>query len=66
MLEKLQRAHPTLRGHFAPIYLVGSNMLRAYLFFIYDNYTEKKKQHLAANFEFVNIRDRFSHQIFVY
>ena len=30
---KLQRAHPTLRGHFA--YLVGSNMLRAYLFFIY-------------------------------
>ena len=35
MLEKLQRAHPTWRGHFAPAYLVGSNMLRAYLFFIY-------------------------------
>ena len=32
---KLQRAHPTLQGHFAPAYLVGSNMLRAYLFFIY-------------------------------
>ena len=32
---KLQRAHPTLRGHFASAYLVGSNMLRAYLFFIY-------------------------------
>ena len=31
MLGKLQRAHPTLRGHFAPAYLVGSNMLRAYL-----------------------------------
>ena len=36
MLGKLQRAHPTLRGHFPPAYLVGSNMLRAYLFFIYD------------------------------
>ena len=35
MLEKLQRAHPTLHGHFASDYLVGSNMLRAYLFFIY-------------------------------
>ena len=33
---KLQRAHPTLRGHFASAYLVGSNMLRAYLFFIYE------------------------------
>ena len=33
MLGKLQRAHPTLPGHFAPAYLVGSNMLRAYLFF---------------------------------
>ena len=32
---KLQRAHPTSRGHFAYAYLVGSNMLRAYLFFIY-------------------------------
>ena len=32
---KLQRAHPTLRGHFASAYLVGSNMRRAYLFFIY-------------------------------
>ena len=35
-LGKLQRAHPTLRGHFAPAYLVVSNMLRAYLFFIYE------------------------------
>ena len=35
MLGKLQRAHPTSRGHFAPAYLVGSNKLRAYLFFIY-------------------------------
>ena len=35
MLGKLQRAHPILRCHFAPPYLVGSNMLRAYLFFIY-------------------------------
>ena len=35
ILEKLQRADPTLRGHFAPAYWVGSNMLRAYLFFIY-------------------------------
>ena len=35
MLQKLQRAHPTLRGHFAPAYIVGSNMLRAYLFLIY-------------------------------
>ena len=39
MLGKLQKAHPTLRGHFAPAYLVGSNMLRAYLFFIYGIYT---------------------------
>ena len=36
MLGKLQRAHPTLRGHFAPTYIVGSNMLRSYLFFIFD------------------------------
>ena len=36
MLGKLQRAHPTLPGHFAPAYLEGSNMLRAYLPFIYD------------------------------
>ena len=35
MLGKLQRAHSTKRGQFAPAYLVGSNMLRAYLFFIY-------------------------------
>ena len=35
MLGKLQRAHPTLRGHFASAYLIGSYMLRAYLFFIY-------------------------------
>ena len=32
MLGKLQRAHSTLRGHFAPAYLVGSNMLRAYIY----------------------------------
>ena len=37
MLGKLQKAHPTLLGHFAPAYLAGSNMLRAYLFFIYGN-----------------------------
>ena len=35
MSENIQRAHPTLRGHFAPAYLVGSDMLRAYLFLIY-------------------------------
>ena len=35
MLGKLQKAHPTLRSHFAPAYSVGSNMLRAYLLFIY-------------------------------
>ena len=35
MLGKLQGAHPTLRSHFPPAYLVGRNMLRAYLFFIY-------------------------------
>ena len=38
MLGKLQRVHPTLRGHFAPAYLVGSDMLGVYLFFIYDDY----------------------------
>ena len=27
MLGKLQKALPTLRGHFAPAYLVGSNKL---------------------------------------
>ena len=42
MLGNLQRAHPTLRGHFAPAYLVGSNMLSAYLFFIYDE-TQKTR-----------------------
>ena len=26
---------PTLRGHFGPAYLVGSNKLRAYLFLLY-------------------------------
>ena len=35
MLEKLQRAHHTLNGPFAPAYLGGSSKLRAYLFFIY-------------------------------
>ena len=43
MLGKLQRAHPTLRGHFAPAYLVDSNMLRAYLFFIYDVRTQRTR-----------------------
>ena len=39
MLVKSQRAHPTLRGHFAPAYLVGGKKLnRAYLFFIYGIY----------------------------
>ena len=37
MLEKLQRAHHTWQGHFAPAYLVVSKKLRAYLFFIYAN-----------------------------
>ena len=36
-MGKLQRAHPTLRCHFAFAYLVGSNIVRAYLFFIYGN-----------------------------
>ena len=36
MLGKLQRAHPTLHGHFAPAYLVGNNKFRAYIFSIYD------------------------------
>ena len=44
MLGKLQIAHHTLRAHFAPAYLVGSNMLRAYLFFIY-----------GLNIEFVSL-----------
>ena len=35
MLGKLQRAHQTLGGHFAPTYLGGSNKLRAYQFFFY-------------------------------
>ena len=35
MLRKLQRAHHTLRGHFAFPYLGVSIKLRAYLFFIY-------------------------------
>ena len=47
MLGKLQRAHPTLRGDFAPAYLVGSKMLRAYLFFIYG----KDPQKLLTNFD---------------
>ena len=38
ILGKLQSAHPTFRGHFAPAYLVGSNMLRSYLFFIYGKH----------------------------
>ena len=37
MLGKLQRAHPTLRGHFAHAYLAGSNIFRAYLFRIYGS-----------------------------
>ena len=35
MWESYKEPNPTLRGHFASVYLVGSNMLRAYLFFIY-------------------------------
>ena len=30
MLGKLQRAHPTLRGHFVPAYLIESDKLREY------------------------------------
>ena len=33
-LGKLQRPDHTLRGHFAPAYLGGSNKFRAYLFFV--------------------------------
>ena len=33
---KVTKSPSTLRGHFAPAYLLGSNMLRAYLFFIYE------------------------------
>ena len=58
MLGKLHRAHPTLRGHFALAYLVGSNMLRAYLFFIYGpspftviGFTYYSE---SANFELIN------------
>ena len=43
MLGKLQRAHPNWHGHFAPDYLVGSNMLRAYLFFFYGTDTFVKE-----------------------
>ena len=43
LLGKLQRAHPTLRGHFAPACLVGSNMLRAYVYFVYGFLTPTKK-----------------------
>ena len=32
---KVTKSPPHLGGHFASAYLVGSNMLRAYLFFIY-------------------------------
>ena len=50
---KLQRAHPTLRGHFASAYLVRSNMLRAYLFFIYGfnigGYSENHRGHVKQN-----------------
>ena len=31
MLGKLQRSHPTFRGHFAPAYLGGSNKLEVSL-----------------------------------
>ena len=43
-LVKLQRAHHTLHGHFASAYLVGSNKLRAYLFFIYESMAETEKK----------------------
>ena len=44
MFGKLQRAHHTLRGHFAPAYLVGSNKLRAYLFSIYGTFAFTSSQ----------------------
>ena len=44
MLGNLQRTHPTLCGHFAPAYIVWSNMLRAYLFFIYGYDTLSKQR----------------------
>ena len=43
MLGKLQRAHPTLHGHFVPAYFVGTNLLRAYLFFIYGTNSQNSK-----------------------
>ena len=64
ILGKLQRAHPTLRGHFAFAYLVGSNELRAYLFLIYASHGQfltifgkAESFKITRNFKF------FSHKI---
>ena len=54
MLRKLHRAHHTLCGHFAPAYLVGSNKLRAYIFFIYDVYTVSNAQNKYTSIVYIN------------
>ena len=53
---KLKRAHPTLRGHFDSAYLVGRNMLRAYLFFIYG-FTIYTTFHIDGIFNYKNSED---------
>ena len=51
MLGKLQRAYHTLCGHFASACSVGSNELRAYLFFIYGKvYASLHKSFFPAAF----------------
>ena len=37
--RKLQRAHPTESGHFAPAYLGGRNKLRVSLQFVYGKHS---------------------------
>ena len=47
IFPKLQRAHHTLRGHFAPAYLGGSNKLRASLEFLSMGYIHS---HFLTNY----------------
>ena len=56
MFGMLQRAHPTLRCHFAPAYLVGSNMLWAYLFFIYGINPLEIYAHFKTNVDVRKVR----------
>ena len=58
MLGKLQRAHPTLRGHFAPAYLVGNNILRAYLFYIYEPDTKLSTSYQEFHGKIASWRER--------